>query len=288
MVSSQFFEADGLRFHFRTTGAGIPFVFQHGLGGDATQTFDYCVPPAGVRLLTLDCRGHGETTPLGPEERLSIPQFVDDLRAFLDRLQLDQIIVGGISMGAAVALEFTLRFPERVLGLVLSRPAWLDEVRENDFQVFGRIAGLIRRYGAFEGALRFQKSVEFEQIRRGSPDNARSVLGQFSHPRAAETVAKLEQIPRYRPTSPRSTWCGIRVPTLVLGNRLDVIHPYEFALEYARRIPGAEGHEITPKSVNATQHTSEHRRWLAEFLSAHWGASDSVRGEPPVGPPDGA
>ena len=29
-------------------------------------------------------------------------------------------------MGAGIALNFTLRHPERVLGLVLSRPAWLD------------------------------------------------------------------------------------------------------------------------------------------------------------------
>ena len=44
----------------------------------------------------------------------------------IDMLHLQQIAVGGISMGAAVALNFALRYPQRVLGLVLVRPASLN------------------------------------------------------------------------------------------------------------------------------------------------------------------
>ena len=43
-----FFEHDGIRFHYRESGAGLPFVFQHGLGADSNQTFDLFRPPAGV------------------------------------------------------------------------------------------------------------------------------------------------------------------------------------------------------------------------------------------------
>ena len=32
------FERDGLQFHYRDEGDGLPFVFQHGLGSDLTQT----------------------------------------------------------------------------------------------------------------------------------------------------------------------------------------------------------------------------------------------------------
>ncbi len=35
-------------------------------------------------------------------------------------------MVGGISLGAAVAVNVALRHPGRVLGLVLVRPAWID------------------------------------------------------------------------------------------------------------------------------------------------------------------
>jgi pimeloyl-ACP methyl ester carboxylesterase len=94
-----FFRRDDLEFHYRQQGEGLPFVFQHGLGGDANQPFGLFTPPAGFRLLTLDCRGHGEKRPLGDLDKLSYASFADDVCALLDQLQLPQVILGGISMG---------------------------------------------------------------------------------------------------------------------------------------------------------------------------------------------
>jgi hypothetical protein len=39
------FQHDGITFHYRDTGQGVPFVFQPGLGGDANQTFGLFAPP---------------------------------------------------------------------------------------------------------------------------------------------------------------------------------------------------------------------------------------------------
>ena len=54
---NMFFERDGIRFHFRTAGDGIPFVYQHGLGADVNQPFKLFDPPEGFRkgdLITMD------------------------------------------------------------------------------------------------------------------------------------------------------------------------------------------------------------------------------------------
>ena len=118
--SMPIFEHDQIRFHFRETGQGVPVVLQHGLGGSVEQPFGLFVPPDGFRLLAMDCRGHGQTDPLGDPEKISIASFADDLQALLDSLQIPRAVVGGISMGAAVALNFALRFPDRV--------DWLDSV----------------------------------------------------------------------------------------------------------------------------------------------------------------
>jgi pimeloyl-ACP methyl ester carboxylesterase len=58
-------ERDGLSFHYLDEGhpSGRPFVFQHGLGGDVSQPAGVFSPPSGVRLLSLDCRGHGGLLP---------------------------------------------------------------------------------------------------------------------------------------------------------------------------------------------------------------------------------
>ena len=267
-----FFEHDGIRFHYRQRGhvRDEAFVFQHGLGADTNQTFELFQSPRRIRLLTFDCRGHGETRPLGAEERISVETFTEDLRAFLDVMQIKRAIVGGISMGAAIALNFTLNYPDRVLGLVLSRPAWLDEAREDNMQVFATIAKFIRRYGAWKGAQEFQKTEAYQAVLKLSPDNANSLLAQFTHPRAEETVAKLERIPKYRPQHKRAEWKRIRVPTLVLVNRQDAIHPFEFGEVITQNIPSSTLVEVTAKSVNKEQHAADVQRALTDYFAKNF------------------
>ena len=59
-------------------------------------------------MAAFDFRAHG-ATPLGDPEKLRISIFADDLVAFMDHLQVETAVLGGISMGAAVALSAALR-----------------------------------------------------------------------------------------------------------------------------------------------------------------------------------
>ncbi|MEJ8572520.1 alpha/beta fold hydrolase [Microbaculum marinum] len=52
-------------------------------------------------------------------EDLSFEAFVDDLEAVVDKLGLDRFPLLGISQGCAVSIEYAVRHPERVSGLVL-------------------------------------------------------------------------------------------------------------------------------------------------------------------------
>jgi pimeloyl-ACP methyl ester carboxylesterase len=267
---------DGVNFDYQDAGRGIPFFFQHGLGADSSQPFSVFRPPRGFRLLAFDCRAHGETRPLGDPDKISVPSFADDLLGLMNYLRIPRAIVGGISMGAAIALHFTLSYPDRVLGLVLSRPAWLDTSRADNVQIFQLVAQLIREHGAKRGSELFRRTEEYRQVFRKSPDNAISLLGQFEQPRAEETVIKLERIPYYVPTYTREHWKAISVPTLVLANRQDPIHPFEYGETLARIIPGAAFTELTPKSVSLERHNADVQHALAEFLNRSF-AVESLR-----------
>ena len=260
------FAHDGLVFNYLDSGDGTPFVFQHGLGGDVNQPFGLFRPPPGFRLLAFDCRAHGETRPLGDESKIGLAPFADDLLFFLDYLGIDRAIVGGISMGSAIALNFAIRYPQRVLGLVLSRPAWLDGPRPENVRLCDMIAGLIRRHGARRGKEIFLQSAEYAAILRDSPALAGSLARQFDHPRAEETVVKIERIPNDRPFRSMDELKAIKVPTLVLANRQDPIHPFEFGQALAEAIPGAILRELTPKSVSPEQHAADLQAHLEEFL----------------------
>jgi pimeloyl-ACP methyl ester carboxylesterase len=263
------FERDGLTFHYRGEGQGVAFVFQHGLGGDVNQPFGLFAPPPGFRLLALDCRAHGQTRPLGDPERISLAAFADDVCALLDRLGLQHAIVGGISMGAAVALNLALRYPARVRGLVLSRPAWLDRPLPENSAVYPLIAQLIRRHGARRGLELFKQTEQYRAVAREAPDAARSLCGQFENPRAEETVVKLERIPRDAPSRDQREWASIAVPALVLASRQDPIHPFEYGQVIARALPQAEFRELTSKSVSPERHAQETQAFIEAFLKRH-------------------
>ncbi len=265
-----FFSFDGLSFHYLDSGQGIPFVFQHGLGGGANQPFGLFHPPAGIRLLCLDCRGHGETRPLGDPAKIGIASFADDVFAFANHLHLQHLIVGGISLGAAVALNFALRHQHRVLGLILSRPAWLDSPTPGSVRIYSSIARLIRQLGSRRGLDVFQQSEEYREIFRESPDAAESLARQFQEPRAEETVVRLERIPSDVPGGDRRAWALIRKPTLVLANLQDPIHPFEYGEILAQIIPGAIFKQITSKSFGKEQHAADVQKAIEEFLRRHF------------------
>ena len=264
------FVHDGIAFNYRETGRGLPFFFQHGLGGDLNQTFGLFRPPPEVRMISFDCRAHGRTHPVGPEEKINFASFADDLLALMDYLQIRQAVVGGVSMGAGVALNFTLRYPARALGLILHRPAWLDGPRRDNVEVYATITQLIRRHGAAKGLEVFERSPLYQAIFAQSPSTARSLAWQFQAPRAEETVAKLERIPLDSPNHERAEWKAIRVPTLVMANRQDQVHPFEYGETLAREIPGAEFKEVTSKSVSPERHLAGIQQFIESFLRQHF------------------
>ena len=261
-----FFYADPITFPYLDVGQGLPFVFQHGLGGDVHQTQDLFVPPLPFRLLTLECRGHGETRPVGDPAHLSFTHFADDLLAFLDKVHLRQVVVGGISMGAAVALNFVLRYPQRVQALVLVRPAWLHEPLPANLQVYPRIAELIRRLGVVQGREYFKHTEEYQELQRTFPEAAASLLKQFTRPQAEESVAILERLPSDVPNRDQEDWTQIHVPTLVLAHEHDPVHPFRYGEVLAHAIPGATLVQITPKEIDVHQHARDIQQALLRFL----------------------
>ena len=82
---------------------------------------------------------------------------------------------------------------------------------------------------------------------------------------------KLERIPLDSPYRSEGELHSIRVPTLVLANRQDPVHPYQFGETVARAISAAEFRELTPKSTSVERHGADVQRYITEFLGKHFG-----------------
>ncbi|BDP43047.1 alpha/beta hydrolase [Deinococcus aetherius] len=102
-----------------------PTVLIHGSDGVA---LDWPVSPlwdelgGHARLIAPDRPGHGHT-PVRPGSPVTVEVNVRRLSQLLDALAVrEPVILLGHSYGAAVALAFTVAYPERVRGLVLFSP----------------------------------------------------------------------------------------------------------------------------------------------------------------------
>ncbi|HSU81879.1 MAG TPA: alpha/beta fold hydrolase, partial [Thermoanaerobaculia bacterium] len=147
----------------------LPVLFLHSLAGNGGQwalQLDHL--RRHRRAVALDFRGHGESDP-AEDGDYSIPGLAADVAAAADQLGLRRFLLAGHSLGAAAAIEYASRHPERVAGLLLVDPGG-DQSRVP--------AGEVEQYLE---SLRSDPLAELESYFRqmvigGDPDAARWVL----------------------------------------------------------------------------------------------------------------
>ena len=239
---------------------GRPVIFQHGLGGDDNQTAEV-FPEAGLRRLTLECRSHGKSE-AGDPARFSIMGFADDTAAFAASRGVERYAVGGISMGAAIALRIAVRHPDRVSALIIGRPAWIAGTLPDNIKPIAELA----EYVARRDRNGFVQCATGRKMARGAPDNFASMLRNFDRPDAGVAAALLSGVASSSPGVTLEEIRKVRVPALVIGNGMDFIHPLPLAREIAGLIPGARLVELFPKALDKERHASEFRNALGQFL----------------------
>lgn len=106
-----FIPVAGTRLFYTESGpaTGRPMLLLHA----ALQTSESMEPlrellaPLGLRLITVDLRGHGRTA--NPTRSLSVLQLADDMVALMTHLGLERPLLAGYSLGGIVAIELARR-----------------------------------------------------------------------------------------------------------------------------------------------------------------------------------
>ena len=173
----------------RTTGT--PVVFQHGLCGSATQTTEAFPEDPAFRMLTLECRGHGASQP-GDTKAFSIKTFANDVAGMVETQNIAPCIIGGISMGAAIALHLAVHRPELIKALVLARPAWLTEKAPANGLPNIEVGNLLAQFPPGEAKAKFRASDTCKTPRRNSARQSRVAHGLLQ-PRACGGHISLAQ-----------------------------------------------------------------------------------------------
>jgi pimeloyl-ACP methyl ester carboxylesterase len=232
--------------------ARLAMVLVHGAGEN------HLVWPAslrrvdGVTVYALDLPGHGKSGGLG---RASVGDYVTVLLGWLDALDVQHAVIAGHSMGGAIAQQFALGHPARVMGLVLVAtgarlrvaPAILDGILTDTDATLD----LVTRYAWGPGAPEQMVQRGRAQMAEVSPQ---VVANDYAACNAFDVMDRAGQI---------------AAPTLVIGGTADQMTPPKYAAFLAEKIPGARrvmiegaGHMVMLEQPELVAHPVE------EFLSA--------------------
>lgn len=256
---------DGFRLALHDAGgAGRPVLFQHGLCGDARQVEEAFPDDARLRRVVLECRGHGASE-FDPAP--SLAKFTDDLAAVVEAIG-GPVPVGGISMGAALALRLVVARPELVSHLILVRPAWeAGDAPPANLEPNAEVGMLLYRFPLAEAREAFLESETAARLRVEAPDNLASLTGFFAREPVSRTAVLLSALSREGLGVRAADLVGLRVPVLVCGTAEDAIHPVGLAKALAAEIKGARYLDLPPKGRDKAAHLAALHKAILGFLA---------------------
>ena len=248
--------------NYYSTDGDSPFVFQHGLTADVAQVQRFFAEKHEWKIMSIDCPGHGKS-PLTPGYKPSFKVYAEEVIRFLDSQVVERAVFGGISMGSGIALHIGLNFPDRVKGLVLVRPAWLDKSNPENLLILRRAADCME---CENGKAMFCEDEEFKHIQATLPSAAQSILGVFAEHQQEVLPKVIHAMAADRPFESMSHLQEIEAPCLIIANDDDPLHPYSMAKKISECISHSILKKVTSRYIDNELHSQEVLAHISHFL----------------------
>ena len=224
------------RLNYEAYGCGDKvLVWLHGLLLDTNLSRDLArtLAAKGYRVVLLDLLGHGRSEkPRNPAaHRMDL--YAEQVLCLLDELGVDQVVLGGVSLGTNVSLLAAARRPDRVRGLILEMPV-LETATPAAALTFVPFM-LQLRYARVPLRLCSWVISRLPSSGIGPLDSVLSAAG--SDPDEIAAVLHGVLLGPIAPTIEQRQ--AITAPALVLGHGIDLIHSFADAKRLARQLPAA-------------------------------------------------
>jgi len=190
-----------------------------------------------TRLIRYDGRGNGLSDKNVGD--ISFDCFVRDLESVIDAAKLDTFAILGISQGAAIAIDYAVRNPERVSALILHGGYALGRYKRNsdeDAQKADTFLSMLR-HGWGDEHSAFMRAFASVFIPNGSPEQIRWFADLQRVTTSAENAARIRRA--CDNIDILSLLPNVKVPTLVTHCRYDNVVPLEQGRLLAASIPNA-------------------------------------------------
>jgi len=190
-------ELNGIHVNYEEHGApgATPILLTHAFAATLQMWEPQFEAWRDYRVIGWDMRGHGGTDSPPTQDAYTEKLTVEDMAALLRHLGIRQAVIGGLSLGGYISLEFQLAHPEMVRALILCNtgPGYRkDDARAgwNDFSI-----GYAKRFeergldGLGRG-IEIDRTRQYQRSAQGLAFAARGILTQ----RDANVMEHLEQI----------------------------------------------------------------------------------------------
>ena len=229
-------DAAGIQTQVRSGGDGPPFVYLHSAIG---ETLWLPFLEKWSKQFTVYAPAHpGYARSGGFDNIRDLDDLVFHYVDLFDALGIDEICLGGCSLGGWVAAEFATRWPERVKKLwVCNSPGfWLDDHPFPDLFRYSNDTQKIRE-------LLFADPNGYEAtmiIKNPEQVNDETKIAVY------QSMAMLARLMWERPYDPKlpGRLRRVRCPALVIWGEQDKLVPAVYAAEYQRHLPNARTHII--------------------------------------------
>jgi len=260
------FRHEGYRLVYDEYGTGTrPLVLLPGLllNRKMHAPLAQALAERGNHVYVLDFLGHGDSDRPRDMARYSMPLFGDQVIGLLDHLELDEVVIGGTSLGANVTLDVMTKAPDRLRGSIIEMPV-LDNallgcaIAFTPMLVYLTFGSPIARIVARGARL----------IPRGLNNLVDSGLDWVSQD-PGPSSAVLQGLFFGRIAPPRAERALMETRTLVIGHPRDPVHPFSDADELARELRNArlvDANSIIELRVAPERLTNE----IARFIDDCW------------------
>ena len=107
----------------------------------------------------------------------------------------------------------------------------------------------------------------FLKLKEENPVCAQAVTAQFSRPELAMAARTLVEMTADSPVKSFSELTALYMPSLVIGNDRDPLHPLSMALTWAEQLPNARYRKIAPRYTDPETHRRELQQEITDFLN---------------------
>ncbi|MEA2348429.1 MAG: hypothetical protein QOG62_2216 [Thermoleophilaceae bacterium] len=175
----------------------------------------------GNHVISLDLLGHGDSDRPRDMWRYSMPSFARQTLGAMDALGLDEVVIGGTSLGANVALEVADAAPERLRGMVIEMPV-LDNALLGCALAFTPLLVNLTFGAPIWNAIYRPAMRLIPRGRNHLVDTVADWIDQDPGP----SSAVVQGIFFGRVAPPRELRQGMATKALVIGHPRDPIHPF--------------------------------------------------------------